>query len=295
VVFESLSPPWEANARLLSNIRFKPPILEALAREAGIEFGLLDLLKNLGLTSAAQLRDRLQIADESSSQSEVVASGMDQGQDAQAQPSGTEVESENSQNLTGGPPRMVATDTANGADDLTNPSAAGPTSTESEPTNSGSTGAGSKHESEAPRVFVSYIGVEQSDETVDPDGLGHQRRLKLESAAIDLITKHEPALQRTPLNNPGFDLVENDSAGKPNRWVEVKAMTGSLEGRPVGLSHVQFETAQVKGDRYWLYVVENAGSPDIARVIRIRNPAGRASTFVFDRGWILAAEPKQAT
>lgn len=296
VVFESLSPPWETNARLLSKIRFKPPILEALAREAGIELGLLDLLKNLGVTSAAQLRDRLQIADDRSSHSDVTSSGIDQGDPGAQQPR-SNGESETPSSSTGAPTTVVGSDAGNGADDVRDPSAAGPTSTQSETTKPGSTSdpAASEHESEAPRVFVSYIGVEQSDENADPDGLGHQRRLKLESAAIDLILKHEPTLQRTALNNPGFDLVENDNAGKPNRWVEVKAMTGTLEGRPVGLSHTQFENAQEKGERYWLYVVENAGSPNGARVLRIRNPARRGSTFVFDRGWILASEPKPPT
>ncbi len=292
VSFESISPPWEPNQRLLAKIHFKPPVLDMLAREAGIDPEVLEILKALGLTSAAQLRDRLQIADDGSSRSEVAASGIDRG-DRGAQPSRSDGESENSPNSTSTPTALVGSDAANGADDVRNPTAAAPTSGESEPAkpSSRSDGAASQDVSQAPRVFVSYIGVERSDETADTDALGHQKRLKLESAAIDLVISREPRLQRTPLNNPGFDLVENDNAGKPNRWVEVKAMTGTLEGRPVGLSHTQFEKAQEEGERYWLYVVENAGSPDVARVIRIRNPARRASTFVFDRGWSSADEP----
>jgi hypothetical protein len=192
IAFETISPDWEPNARLLSKIRFKPPILETLAREAGIEPGLLELLKTLGVTTAAELQSRL--------------------------------------------------------------------------------------------------GIQHTDEEADPDGLGHQKRLRLEAAAIELIIESEPMLQRTPLNNPGFDLVENDAAGKPSRWVEVKAMTGTLKGRPVGLSEFQFMMAQRYDDRYWLYIVENAGTREDARVIRIRNPAGKGSTFTFDQGWILAAE-----
>jgi len=62
VIFDTLG--WKANPFLLSKIRFKPPIIETLAREAGIEPGVLDLLKSLGLTSEAELKARLGIEDE---------------------------------------------------------------------------------------------------------------------------------------------------------------------------------------------------------------------------------------
>jgi hypothetical protein len=62
VVFDRTG--WKANPFLLSRIRFKPPLLETLAREAGIEPGMLDLLKKLGLTSEAELKTRLGITDE---------------------------------------------------------------------------------------------------------------------------------------------------------------------------------------------------------------------------------------
>jgi hypothetical protein len=51
-------------------------------------------------------------------------------------------------------------------------------------------------------------------------------------------------LQRTPAGNKGFDLIETDASGDPERWVEVKSMTGTLMDRPVGLSPAQFEFAR---------------------------------------------------
>jgi hypothetical protein len=57
----------------------------------------------------------------------------------------------------------------------------------------------------------------------------------------------------------------------------------------VGLKRAQFECARQHGEAYWLYVVEHAGS-DNAHIIRIQNPAGRARTFTFDRGWLSVAE-----
>nr|WP_241427753.1 DUF3883 domain-containing protein [Fertoeibacter niger] len=109
--------------------------------------------------------------------------------------------------------------------------------------------------------------------------------MRIEGYAIDLIIGLEPKLHRTPEGNPGFDLFEADSSGNRTRWVEVKAMTGCLDDRPVGLSHTQFDFAQEKGDRFWLYVVEFASDPAKARVLRIQNPARVSRTFTFDRGW----------
>ena len=109
--------------------------------------------------------------------------------------------------------------------------------------------------------------------------------MRIERQAIELIIGLETALRRTPDGNPGFDLYEVDSGGKPVRWVEVKSMTGNLEDRPVGLSRTQFEYARERGAAYWLYIVEHATDPAKARVLRIQDPFGQARTFTFDRGW----------
>lgn len=66
-------------------------------------------------------------------------------------------------------------------------------------------------------------------------------------------------------------------------------MTGGLADRAVGLSRKQFDFAAERGDAYWLYVVERAGT-DMARIVRIQNPVGKARTFTFDRGWLDIAE-----
>ena len=66
-------------------------------------------------------------------------------------------------------------------------------------------------------------------------------------------------------------------------------MTSSLDDRPVGLSRPQFEFARKHGANYWLYVVERAGD-ETARIVRIQDPAGKARTFAFDRGWRNIAE-----
>jgi len=117
--------------------------------------------------------------------------------------------------------------------------------------------------------------------------------MELESKAIDLILLKELRWERTPTHNPGYDLYEPDGNDAPIRWCEVKAMTGTMEQRPVGLSHAQFKHAQEYGECYWLYVVEHAGADD-ARVLRIQDPAGKARTFTFDHGWIAVADIRES-
>ena len=109
--------------------------------------------------------------------------------------------------------------------------------------------------------------------------------MDLEESAISLVLRSDPRLERTPTNNPGFDLFEASSSGQPMRWVEVKAMSGDLTNRPVCLSRAQFDCAWTHGESFWLYIVEQAGDGELARVLRIQDPAGKGKYFAFDKGW----------
>jgi hypothetical protein len=274
VAFESIIPPWEPNRRLLAKIRFKPPLIDLLAREAGIEPEVLEILKALGVTNAAELRMRLGLTEGSPiTLSDTEAEGLPTGgsiaADTKDVPAGDlEANVATSENEPVGV--VGVSSVAPGRE----PAQRLPSPPESERPDSDS------------RTFVSYIEVRPTDDEPDPDGLGHQRRMKLEASALSLIIDQEPSLVRTPLNNPGFDLVEKDRAGNNIRWVEVKAMLGTWKDRPVGMTSTQFRMAQQYGDRYWLYVVEKTASATDARIVRIRNPAGRDSTFTFDQGWL---------
>lgn len=59
VTFDSLG--WKQNPFLLTKIEFKPPIIDQLAKEAGIDPAALDLLRKYGITSVAELASRLGI------------------------------------------------------------------------------------------------------------------------------------------------------------------------------------------------------------------------------------------
>jgi len=268
VLFDSLG--WKPNPFLLSKIRFKPPILDQLAREAGIEPGVLDLLKKLGVTSEAELRQRLGVQEEG-------PAGDKDGDDG--------VDDALKKFGIAGKPTPPAPDPAAG--DPTPSGGEGGSAGGGRPPGTG----GGKRTPGSPggRPFISYVGSHPADEGPDPDGLDQAARMALEAKAIELIRAKEPRWQPTPTHNPGFDLFEPGTDGQPSRWCEVKAMTGGLYDRPVGLSRTQFECAHKHGTAYWLYAVERAGTHR-ARIVRIQDPAGKARTFTFDQGWINVAK-----
>ncbi|MBI5481671.1 MAG: DUF3883 domain-containing protein [Deltaproteobacteria bacterium] len=300
LIFDTLG--WKADAFLVSKIRFKPPIIETLAREAGIEPAVLDRLKKLGITSEAELLARLGVEEQGESDHPEADEHGDVEPD---EPDDEEA--------------AAPSDPLDGASDTTAPGATGPASPgrgggdgggraegrDSRPGSGGDGGPRQRGDEQVegdgeagrkrapagagPRPFVSYVAAHPDDDGPDPDGLDHQARMALEGSAIALILKAEPHLHRTPTHNPGYDLYESGPEDEPVRWIEVKAMKGELKDRPVGLSHTQFECAREHGEAYWLYVVERAGDGD-ARIVRIQDPAGRARTFTFDHGWIAVAE-----
>ena len=289
ILFEALA--WKPNLLLQSKILFKPPLIEALAREAGFEPGMLDLLKKVGVTSEAELRERLGLND--TRQGDGLPVSME---DAINDPRGDTP-----------PPRPPAPDPLSGGGASGNGVATsgghsggsassgghgmgvGLFSEHSRGDNDGRAGHTATAAGAGSRPFVSYLAAHPDEEPPDPEGLDHAARMKLESQAIGFIIEYEPQLQPTPTHNPGFDLFEPGANGQPVRWIEVKAMTGSFQDRPATMSHTQFDYARERGDAYWLYVVEHAGT-EYAHLVRIQNPAGKVHTFTFDRGWLAVAE-----
>jgi hypothetical protein len=287
VVFDTLG--WKPNGFLSSAIRFKPPVIDQLAREAGIEPGLLDLLKKLGVTSEAELRDRLGLDDEpttdgggSGDDVEDAVKKLLGGVPAPTPPVPDPGGAESSGSTGGQGGSGDGNGTNRGTERHFGPGQGPGGSSGRGPHNRTPGGAGG-------RPFISYLAVQSDEDDHDPDGLDQEARMALEAKAIDLILAREPTWQRTPTHNPGYDLVDPGDDAAPKRWCEVKAMTGSLADRAVGVSHAQFACAQDHGSAYWLYVVEHAGATD-ARIVRIQDPAGKARTFTFDRGWLHIAD-----
>ncbi|HEY1057856.1 MAG TPA: DUF3883 domain-containing protein [Limnobacter sp.] len=305
VVFDTLG--WKPNPFLLTKITFKPPIIDQLAKEAGIDPAILDLLRR-DPAIVAELTSRLSAnptpesepapepeADEPSD-SDVYDDAKDlYGDDMPDIPPGTPDPDGGDGVGTGaggGGQGRTGTGTSRGGGQGNGGGHGGSGGHSTSGDNGGGKGGGKGggQGKRTPghaggRAFISYVGTHTDDDGPDPDGLDQAERMQIEGSAIDLIIGLEPALCRTPEGNPGFDLFEADSSGMQIRWVEVKSMTGTLKDRPVGLSHTQFDCAREKGDAYWLYVVERATDPAKARVLKIQNPAGLARTFTFDHGW----------
>lgn len=275
---------WDKNPTLESKIKFMPNAINELARQSGIEPETISLLKRLGITSEQQLKEGLGINDEhpSADSSDAVMGNHESDS--------THVDAADHKSVNGA--ETVAT---NQTPNTTVPSENRHRPIQGDQTKDGRhTSASGTHSSAGVREnFVSYVAVNQSQDAEESDGLSHQERLSLERRAIDSILSEEPSLRKTPANNPGFDLLERDNRNVPIRWVEVKSMKGAFDDRPVTLTGAQFKFAQEKQNAYWLYVVENAGNPDSIHIIRIRNPAGKARTFTFDKGWREAAEGSQ--
>lgn len=270
VIFDNLC--WKPNPFLQSKIIFKPPIMEALAREAGIELAVLDLLKEVGVTRVADLRARLYIEDRSKQNELTMPADVDKtvgnlvGDLPEPTPPSPETGLEPSELVDG-----RGEDSETGVERLGHSGKRTP----------GSPGG---------RPFFSYVGAHPNEDERDPDGLDQEARIALEGKGIQRILASEPNLGRMRTHNPGYDLIEVDGDGRPVRWIEVKAMTGSLMDRPVGLSRQQFESAREHAEKYWLYVVEHAGEAGRARIIRIQDPAGKARTYTFDHGWLNVAD-----
>lgn len=261
VIFKDIG--WATDPALAAKIRFKPDVLSELAREAGIEPDALDVLWRHGITTAAQL---VQILGDPDSN--------DKPADADSKDETTSTP----------PVASAVADTANagavsgGHQNQTNHSTS-PVANEQ------------RVETSNARQFVSYVAVSPHESESDPDGFSYQQNMDLEEQAIAKILSVEPKLQRTPPNNPGFDLSDMGTNGEPVRWIEVKSMSGTLDSHhPATMSSTQFEFAREKQDAYWLYIVENADSSEKSNIIRIQNPAGKAQTFTFDHGWREASE-----
>lgn len=309
VVFDTLG--WKPNPFLLTKITFKPPIIDQLAKEAGIDPAILDLLRR-DPAIVAELTSRLSAnptpEPEPSPAPEPEA---DEPSDGDVYDDAKDLYGDDMPDI---PPGTPDPDGGDGVGKGAGSGGQGRTGTGTSrgggQGNGGGHGgsgghgtAGDKGGGQGKRTpghaggrpFISYVGTHPNDDGPDPDGLDQAARMQIEGRAIDLIIGLEPALRRTPEGNPGFDLFEADSGGRQIRWIEVKSMTGTLEDRPVGLSHTQFDCAREKGDAYWLYVVEHATDPAQARVLRIQNPVGHARTFTFDHGWseIARTDPPQ--
>lgn len=259
---------WKDEPFLSNLLGFRPPVLRELAKEAGIDPDVLTLLKRLGVTSVDQVKALLGMVESDGPVADDSLSSRAHGQeDREIEQAATSTHSVPNLHSDG---RLRIADNE---DSILHDSGSSLIPSE-----------GVRPQADGAPPFISYVAVSRDEvvgESGDADASGV---LEAEELAIQYILTLEPKLCRAPKNQPGFDLYEPGKFDGPVRWIEVKAMSSSLQVRSVALSHTQFAFGLAQGEHYWLYIVENVRSPH-PLIAKIQNPAGRARSFTFDRGW----------
>jgi hypothetical protein len=220
-------PGLKTNAFLLTQIRFKPPIIAQLAQEAGSEPSELDRLKRLGPASAAELRALLGTKEPPPSSAPEDGRGSSGGGDVpnamQPDAAGPREASPAGGTAAGVPGSSTGTSSpSHDSPDASHGSAGGSTSQPVKmpgPSVTGSPrpihrrhslneqGQTGQHKPDAeplakPGVACSSRLSRSSPmnrlliRAVDPNGLAHAARMALEEAAIVFIPKQEPDWQR---------------------------------------------------------------------------------------------------
>ncbi len=141
--------------------------------------------------------------------------------------------------------------------------------------------------------LVSYVEPRQESSEDDEDRTSVGARLQeIGQKGVELVLKYECEQGRDPEdmnleipNHPGYDVKSFDPVTEETRYIEVKALTGNWDAtNPARMTKTEFEAAQERREKYWLYIVERVESDD-PQIYCICDPAGNVSYFCFDHGW----------
>jgi len=156
-----------------------------------------------------------------------------------------------------------------------------------------------KHKEQWDRRLLSYVRKKQ-EVAADADAQEgpSEHNLAVEVVARAAVCAYEKARGRVAeqmaQTHPGYDIISRNPLTGEDRFIEVKGINGEWNQTGVGLSRLQFSTAQNYGDRYWLYVVEFVSDPQHIRVHAIRSPATQVTSFMFDGNWRDAVAEERA-
>lgn len=147
-----------------------------------------------------------------------------------------------------------------------------------------------KHKEQWDKRLLSYMRMrDPQEEGSSEDSGGREHNLAVEAAARQAVCEYEENRGRIPTQmpqtHPGHDIESIEPETGESRLIEVKGINGEWNNAGVGLSRLQFNSAQKYGDGYWLYVVEFVSDPDNVRVHPIQNPASQVTSFMFDGNW----------
>ena len=130
-----------------------------------------------------------------------------------------------------------------------------------------------------------------------PAATGTSAPSAVDHAGLDKVLQYERSHGRIPTemshSHPGYD-VESRENGQPDpvRLIEVKSLAGAWDELGAGISSTQYECARAEGDKFWLYVVENALGP-AAVIHAFQNPADKIVEYRFDDGWKAFVDEKE--
>lgn len=146
--------------------------------------------------------------------------------------------------------------------------------------------------------LVSYVEPQRNSNEDDRSLQSAKSRLQeIGEKGVELVLKYEREQGREPEdmnkeipNHPGYDVKSFDPATGETRYIEVKALTGNWDAtNPARMTLAEFEAAQERREKFWLYVIEQVESTN-PRIYCICDPAGKVTYFCFDHGWVELAE-----
>ncbi|MFF0944858.1 sacsin N-terminal ATP-binding-like domain-containing protein [Kocuria sp. CPCC 205300] len=136
--------------------------------------------------------------------------------------------------------------------------------------------------------FYSYVVARGSREARMAER-AESEAMRIGSLGVDRVVAYEAGFGRAAVpqdhSNKGFDIISARPDDSDHRVIEVKATARAWPSRGIPVSKHQIDKNVESGDDFWLYVVEFATDPQLARVIPIQNPIAGVDYFVFDPGW----------
>jgi len=138
------------------------------------------------------------------------------------------------------------------------------------------------------RSYVLSPEQAKKRESEESNILSEEEKQAINEAGMKRAIQYEKDEKRHPKQMPhfheGYDIESYNDEETVERYIEVKSTKSKWGGFEVELTRPQFEKARELGERYFLYVIDNALSENPGFYV-IQNPALRASGYLYDRPW----------
>lgn len=150
-------------------------------------------------------------------------------------------------------------------------------------------------------TYVEPEGRQNKQRTVSKHTVEEKRAIEKKAInfALEYEKEHDRDPEELPKTHPGHDIKSRDSQlgkeGTGVRYIEVKGLKDRWQGWGIGLTPSEMKAARNLGDRYFLYVVEQALDLEKSKIHVIKDPANKISEYRFDHQWlVMSEEPKDS-